>query len=133
MREKRLRNGRMAYFWEPPSIYVRQGFSGRAEALGTLYSEACERAQLLNVYLDEWRTGRARSLPAEVRRGFASVGWLFDRYLRSPAFEKRVSKRSQYEYRRALARIEDISTTMGAPVAELRVDLLPLLPSTRSM
>jgi hypothetical protein len=121
MREKRLRNGRIAYFWEPPSIYVRQGFKGEAEALGSNYAEASERAQLLTDYLDDWRKGRVAGQAEEVRRGFGTVAWLFDRYLKSPAFEERVSQRSRYEYRRALKRIEDIVTKTGAPVAELPI------------
>jgi hypothetical protein len=49
------------------------------------------------------------------------MAWLFDRYLKSAAFEQRVSERSRYEYRRALARIEDMSTSTGGTVAGLRV------------
>jgi hypothetical protein len=64
----------------------------RREALGSIYAEACERAQLLSAYLDE-RIGRG-GIPAEYR-GFGTVGLMFDCYLRSPAFEQRVSKRSQ--------------------------------------
>ena len=52
---------------------------------------------------------------------YGTVAWLFDRYLKSPAFEQRVSKRSRYEYRRALARIEDMPTKTGGTVAELPV------------
>jgi sugar phosphate isomerase/epimerase len=59
-----------------------------------------------------------------VRRGFGTVAWLFDLYLRSPAFENRVSERSRYEYRRALRRIENIPTTTGSNVSELHVDSL---------
>jgi hypothetical protein len=49
------------------------------------------------------------------------VAWLFDCFLKSQAFERRVSKRSRYEYRRALARIEDIATSTGATVGKLPV------------
>src|SRR5215510_6358294 len=44
-----------------------------------------------------------------------------DCYLKSRAFERRVSTRSRYEYRRALARIEDIPTSTGATVAMLPI------------
>ena len=122
LREKRLKNGSIAYFWEPPSIYVRQGFKGQAEALGTSYAAACERAQLLTTYLDDWRTGGSgENQSKKDLRTVGTIAWMFDRYLKSPAFEQRVSERSCYEYRRALSRIEDISTTMGGTVAELRV------------
>src|SRR5262245_19491015 len=50
-----------------------------------------------------------------------TVAWLFDCYLKSQAFERRVSKLSRYEYRRALARIEDIATNTRTTVAKLPV------------
>jgi integrase len=121
MREKRLRSGDIAYFWEPPSIYVGQGFHGRAEALGSNYAGASERARLLTAFLDDWRCGRGPLPAEEARRGFGTVAWLFDRYLRSPAFEQRVHARSRYEYRRALKRVEDVSTTTGGSVGGLPV------------
>ena len=111
LREKLLKNGGVAYFWEPPSIYVRQGFKGQAEPLGTNYATACERARLLTSYLDDWRAGRGGDRTSDDLRTVGTVAWLFDCYLKSRAFERRVSKRSRYEYRRALARIEDIATS----------------------
>ena len=58
MREKRLKEGTVAYFWQPPQIYIAQGFTGHAEALGQDYAIAAERSRLLNAHLDAWRTGR---------------------------------------------------------------------------
>jgi hypothetical protein len=121
LREKRLKGGDVAYFWEPPSLYVRQGFKGQAEPLGTNYAAACERARLLTRYLDDWRAGRGGARAKDEPGAVGTVAWLFDRYLKSPAFEQRVSKRSRYEYRRALARIEEMATSTGGTVAELRV------------
>jgi hypothetical protein len=121
LREKRLKSGAVAYFWEPPSIYVRQGFKTKAEPLGKSYAVACDRASLLNSYLDDWRAGRGGERAGVGLRAIGTVAWLFDRYLTSQAFEQRVSKRSRYEYRRALARIENMATSTGATVGELRV------------
>jgi hypothetical protein len=121
LREKRLKSGVVAYFWEPPFIYVRQGFKGQAEPLGMNYAAACERARLLTSYLDDWRKGRGGERASDDLRSVGTVAWLFDRYLKSAAFEQRVSKRSRYEYQRALARIEDMATSTGGTVAELRV------------
>lgn len=59
--------------------------------------------------------------PEVAQHGHGSVAWLFNVYLKSPAFEKRVSKRSRYEYRRALTRIEDTPTKTGGCVAHLPV------------
>jgi hypothetical protein len=46
---------------------------------------------------------------------FGTIAWLFERYRRSPEFE-RVSERSRPEYLRALARVEDLPSRMGGAV-----------------
>lgn len=121
MREKPLKSGGAGYFWQPPQGYIGQGFTGHAEALGRDYALAVSRATLLNAHLDAWRTGRGATPVEEARGGFGTVTWLFDRYLKSSAYTARVSKRSDYEYRRALARIENTPTTTGGTVGALPV------------
>lgn len=113
--------GEIAYFWEPPTVYRRRGYLGHAEPLGKDFREVVERAGLLNSQLDAWRQGKSAVEPNETRRGHGSIAWLFDRYLKSSAFEKRVSERSRYEYQRALRRVEDIVTLKGGTVADLPV------------
>ena len=119
MRAKRLASNMIAYFWEPPTIYRRKGFLGHSEPLGTDFGHAVERCKLLNANLDAWRTGKNEPPHRESQRGYGTVAWLFQSYLKSSAFEKRVSERSRYEYRRALIRIEDVLTITGSTVAEL--------------
>jgi hypothetical protein len=121
MREKRLKAGGIAYYWEPQRRDVTRGCSVHAEALGPNYATAIERATLLNRHLDAWRSGLDGTKIDVAQRGYGTVAWLFDTYLKSPAFQKRVSQRSRYEYRRALARIEDTPTTTGGKVGELPV------------
>ena len=121
MREKRLKDGRVAYFWEPPGLYLRQGFTGHAEPLGTDYATAVERSRLLTAHLDSWRTGRGGAHVEGGTVGFGTVAWLFNRYLKSSAFANRVSERSRYEYRRALDRIEQTKTKIGGVVGDLPV------------
>ena len=121
MREKPLKSGAIAYFWEPPRVYLTQGFKGHAEPLGSDYGTAIARASLLNAHLDSWRTGR-NAIPVEEEcRRFGTVAWLFDRYLKSTDFTNRVSERSRYEYERALRRIEDVPTKIGGMVGGLPV------------
>jgi hypothetical protein len=123
MREKPLKGGAVAYFWEPPKLYLDQGFTGHAEALGADYATAKARADLLNAHLDAWRTGRGSVAIEEAHQRFATMSWLIDRYFKSKAYEKKVSKRSDYEYRRALKRIEDLptKTKIGGTVGDLPV------------
>ena len=119
MREKRLRSGSIAYYWEPQCRDIARGCPIHAEALGSEYAVAVDRANLLNKHLDAWRSGLAGAKIDFAQRGHGTVAWLFDMYLKSPAFEKRVSERSRYEYRRALVRIEDTPTTTDDSVANL--------------
>lgn len=119
MREKRLASGAVGYFWQPPQPYLADGFPGHAEPLGRDYGAAVARANLLTAYLDEWRRDRTGVHIGTERAGYGSVAWLFDTYLKSGSFEKRVAERSRYEYRRALERIEKTPTTTGGTVGDL--------------
>lgn len=124
MREKRLASGQVAY-WEPPTVFRRRGFVGRAEALGSDFQGAVQRSRLLNNFLDAWRKeGADAKHPSISHRGYGTVAWLFDGYLKSNGFENRVSERSRYEYRRALQRIENLQTTVGGTVGELSVSAI---------
>jgi len=119
--EKRLQGGRVAYYWNPPVRDLAAGFPLTREALGTDYAQAIERADLLNTHLHAWRRGRGGIRLEAAEPGYGTVAWLFDRYLKSSAFEKRVAERSRYEYRRALKRIEDTPTTVGGTVGGLPI------------
>jgi hypothetical protein len=118
MLAKRLKDDRIAYYWSPHKRDFKSGCTMRREALGKDYATAIDRAELLNKHLDSWRQGRTdlRCLDHGVR--FGTLAWLFERYRRSPAFD-RVSERSRPEYTRALARIEDLKTKAGSRVADL--------------
>jgi hypothetical protein len=121
MREKRLRGGGLAYYWEPHPRDRAKGCPIHPEALGPDYASAIQRAGFLNKHLDDWRSGLKSTQIDVARRGYGTVAWLFDTYLKSSAFERRVSKRSRYEYRRALQRIEDLPTKAGGNVADLPI------------
>ena len=119
MSAKRLAAGVVAYYWSPQVRDLKKACPVHPEALGRDYGGAIERAQLLNAHLDAWRSGRGTQRLDQDRPGFGTVGWLFDCYQKSSVFERRVSERSRYEYRRALKRIEDTSTKTGGIVADL--------------
>ena len=120
MREKRLKNGRAAYYWEPQGRDLSAGFSLHREALGTEYGAAVERARQLNAHLDAWRSGQTTEKSLDFGSKFGTLAWLFERYLRSAAYE-RVSERTRPEYMRGLARIEDLRTKTGGSVGDLPV------------
>lgn len=120
MKEKRIASG-VGYYWTPHDRDLAAGCPTKPEPLGPDYAAACSRAELLNKYLDAWRAGRSGIVVPESNRGFGTVRWLIAAYLKSDAFLKRVSERSRYEYRRALARIEDTPTKTGGTVGDLPV------------
>jgi integrase len=75
---------------------------------------------MLNAHFDSWRNGRHSVKDLDLGPRFGTMAWLFERYRRSPAFE-RVSARSRPEYLRALARVEDLPTRTGGKVGQLPV------------
>ena len=118
MKERRLADGSIAYYWYPHPRDLLAGFATRCEPLGRDYGSAIERARMLNLHLDAWRAGRAGIKCLDVGPRFGTVAWLFERYFRSPAFD-RVSERSRPEYLRALRRIDDLPTLDGRTVGLL--------------
>jgi len=119
MRERKLRNGSVAYFFEPPTVFRRAGCPVHAHPLGVHYGPACERAKMLNEQLDAWRLGRREIYVETAEDIYGTLSWLFKSYRNSSAFKKRVSKRSEYEYRRATDRIEDMVTKSGRRVGDM--------------
>ena len=120
MKERRLADGSVGYYWIPHERDVAGGFTLRGEALGRNYADAIARAAELNVYLDAWRAGRGQPKDLDLSARFGTLAWLFERYRRSAAYE-RVSERTRPEYVRALNRIEDVPTKDGRTVGALSV------------
>jgi hypothetical protein len=75
-RRKPLKNGRWAYFFEPPTWARKQGCALAAEALGQNYDAAITRAEMVLLpAFDSWRTEGLSDLgPIGVARG--SFDWL---------------------------------------------------------
>ncbi len=115
---KRLKEDRTAYYWSPHKRDLEAGCTVHREALGFDYAAAIARAGLLNRHLDSWRQGRDEIKSLDIGTRFGTLGWLFERYRRSSAYD-RVSERSRPEYRRALDRIENLKTKTGGRVADL--------------
>ena len=75
-RRKPLKNGRWAYFFEPPTWARKQGCQIEPEALGQDYAAAVERAEhVLLPAFDSWRSrGLTDMVPAAITPG--SFDWL---------------------------------------------------------
>ena len=91
LRAKRLKSGASAYYWAPPTWAVERGCTVQAEPLGSAYTDAVERSELLNRQFDAWRTGRKDS----GFQGF-TLDWLFGEYRGSRKYQ-RLKSRQQYE------------------------------------
>ena len=123
MLAKRLKLGTVAYYWNPPMRDIAAGFALDREALGQDYGKAIERADLLNDHLDSWRRAGSCKIE-EAQPGYGSLGWLFDKYRRSRAFQQKVSERSRPGYERSLREIEDIQTLRGTTIACLPLNTI---------
>jgi hypothetical protein len=124
MIEKRLSGGRIGYYWNPHRRDLKKGFTLRGEALGSNYAIACERANLLNKHLSDWRAGRNMAKELDARPGFGTLDWLIEIYYRTPAWTQKVSLRSQPEYRRAFNLVLDYKTKRGNRVGSFKVNAI---------
>jgi len=117
MTEKRLKDGRTAYYWAPQRRDLKAGFTLHAEALGHDYAAAKARADELNRHLDDWRRGRGGERALDMQPGFGTLDWLIERYKRTPAWT-RVSPRVRAHYDYVLKLVRDHRRKSGARVGE---------------
>jgi hypothetical protein len=123
MVEKSLRYGAVAFYRAPRTADLKQGFTLRRESLGRDYAAAITRANELNQHLDSWRSGRGETKELDLQPGFGTLAWLVERYKHSRAWEK-VSKRSRYEYERALKLVVRHQLSDGAELGSIPVHLI---------
>lgn len=122
MMERRLRDG-IGYYWAPRTADIKGGFTLRCETLGRDYGTAIARAAELNQHLDDWRAGRGETNDLDLQPGFGTLAWLVERYKRTPAWGK-VSKRSRYEYARALRLVTRYELDDGAELGTIPVHVI---------
>jgi hypothetical protein len=115
MTEKRLRDGRVAYYWSPTKRDQAAGFKLHSEPLGTDYGPAKDRAEELNRHLDAWRAGRLDDRDLDTQPGHGTLDWLVERYKRSKAWQ-RVSVRSRSHYAYIMRLALDLHRKSGARV-----------------
>ena len=121
---KRLADGNAAYYWNPRQKDIVDGFPIKREALGADYGQARKRCdgdpkdfdnRGLNGFLDDWRANRGAEKRLDLMPGYGTVDWWFERYYQSDAFLKKVSERSQPDYRKALKRVADMPPAKAVP------------------
>lgn len=117
MTEKRLSDGRIAYYWTPQRRDAAAGFKLKAEALGHDYAQAKLRADDLNRHLDDWRRGKGEERDLDAQPGFGTLDWLVERYKRSRAWQ-RVSPKVQAHYVYIMQLALDLKRKSGKRVGE---------------
>ena len=115
----RTYKGRVSFYWIPAAQFVADGFTITSESLGADFEAAARRARLLNEHLDSWRDGHG--VPKELRASamIGSVDWWHQQFFASDVFSRKTA-RTQSDYRKALAMIAELPTTVtdtsGKPV-----------------
>ena len=121
---KPLVGGTIAYYWNPTKRDLAAGFPLERRALGKDYGLARIRCDGdpqdehdlgLNGFLDAWRADYGEGKDLDLMPTYGTVDWWFERYYRNDAFLKKVSARSQPDYRKALKRIADMPPSKPMP------------------
>jgi hypothetical protein len=123
--DKPLASGAVGFYWNVPTLYRKLGCKIPNEPLGTDYTIACGedgnggRAAALNALFDEWNTARkGGTVEAGKLFRFGSVDWLFREYLKSEAYQERVSNRSRPDYERTMRLVCNVITKKGDKIGD---------------
>lgn len=110
---KPLAGGATGFYWTVPAYWRKQGCPYTAAALGVGLSQAelDGAAATWNERFDGWRLEQVSEDPGPLPTRFGTVRWLFEEYLRSEEFRKRVkSEVARPDYRRIFNKIAGLST-----------------------
>jgi hypothetical protein len=118
--KKMLKIGATAFYWSPPIIDRRAGFTLSPESLGTDQEYAYQRAEHLNLHLQDFRQQTKRPRDLDEQRGFGTLAWLIERYKRSRAWDK-VSERVRPSYLYAFKYLLACETKRGQNLGALKV------------
>jgi integrase len=116
---KRLRSGKIGFYYNVPTKHRAAGCPLRNEPLGTDYGSMLKRAETLNGIFDEW-DGHRKGLPitAPAMPKYGTVDWLFREYRLSNAYSEKVALRSRPNYEWAMREICNTMTKKGDRVGD---------------
>jgi hypothetical protein len=119
-RRKLLKNGRYAYFFEPPTWARQQGCRVRAEPLGMEYRIALERAEtILLPAFDSWRSGGLTDM-TPILPVTGSFDWLIFTF-KSHQKWKDVGVHTQRLYEKGLALVANCVLRDGTRVGSKQI------------
>lgn len=118
----------LTFYWNPPTYWktnaeaAGRGYPFHSQKLGTGLSQAALDAAALphNARFDEWRQGGVTS-PERRYAAHGSVEWLFEQYLASDIFKRRVGLRARPDYVLMFKAIADVPTKTGGRFGQLPV------------
>jgi hypothetical protein len=118
----------VTYYWNPPVYWRKQAekegrkYPFESQKLGTDMRQADldGAAHPHNARFDEWRQGAVVS-PERLYAAHGTVEWLFEQYLASEIFKRRVSDRSRADYELIFKAIGSIPTKIGGRFGQLAV------------
>ena len=96
---KRLKSGRIAYYWDAPTWAKKKGCTLKSEALGGDYARAKQRCdEVLNPQFDAWLAGYSPEVRISDRPLIGTFDWLISVYKTLPKYTRRPEKtRKSYD------------------------------------
>jgi hypothetical protein len=118
---KRLKSGRVAFYWDAPTWAKKKGCTFRSEALGSDYARAKQLCdEILNPQFDGWRSGCSLEARISDRPLIGTFDWLVSVYKTLPKYTRRPEKTRKL-YDRALRLVSQYKLKDGRLFGNLSI------------
>ena len=118
---KRLKSGRIAYYWDTPTWAKKKGCTLKSEALGGDYARAKQRCdEVLNPYFDAWLAGCSPEIHISDRPLIGTFDWLISVYKTLPKYTRRPEK-TRKSYDKALRLVSEYKLKDGRLFGSLSI------------